>query len=405
VADINKIDNERNHEELIINNVWRNTEGNLSITVQNNGGSSSRILYIELTNKQTDPWTQNFYKRDFLVNPGEVENYSTDIPIQVTDEYTLSLITENGNQYFSNYPHTSDGILGYYFDYYESDLHPEDAIGNHSHFSAMKGILDGINNVLSESAQINQTLIDYESFEGTWLPSGWSETPTDNRWAKESEIVYDGMYSADFDGGGGGRSGNLETLAMNCSNARFIYIDFWYYDDDLDPGEFTLEYYNGSTWNQIADLGINTEDTWHNYQHNITDPQYLISDFKIRWVISSARSGEKAFVDYVLVKMGLQSYSYELDLEVFWNNLPQTDNEWLTLYGNNSTESLQIDIWDGSIWVNVIPSMNSGWNNVNVSQFHTSSSFCIRFKDTIQVSDTIRNSWGIDFLALHLWDD
>jgi hypothetical protein len=411
--DMNNVENARKQEEILINNVWRNIDGNLSLTLQNTGGTSSRILYIELMNKLTDPWTQNFYKMNILINPGEANSYSTDIPIQVTDEYTISLLTEKGNQYYTYYPLDStydDLFTGYYFDYSESDLHLEVAIGSHSHFSAMKGILDGINNILiegtgSSGGYTNQTLIDYESFEGSWPPSGWSETPSSNRWNQENELVYDGTWSADFDGGGGGQSGNLETLTLDCSNARSIYVDFWYYDDDLDSGEFTLEYYDGTTWDYITDLGTNTEDTWHKYQQNITDSQYLITDFKIRWVISSASNGEKAFLDYISIKKEIQSSSFEIDLEVYWSNLPQTENEWLTIYGYNSSETLKIDVWNGTEWITIIPSMNSGWNNVNVSKYHTSSDFCIRFKDTMTTLDIVENSWEIDLLALHLWDD
>jgi uncharacterized protein (UPF0333 family) len=146
---------------------------------------------------------------------------------------------------------------------------------------------------------VNRTLISQESFEGSWLPSGWTESPWSN-WNKESDRAYSGTYSADFDGSG---SGDLTTCDLNCLDATAIYVDFWYRDESCETGEFVLQYYDGTTWDTIADLGSTTsENQWLHYQQKITDSQYFKSTFKIRWSSVGIDLNEHAYVDYVTVK-------------------------------------------------------------------------------------------------------
>ena len=148
---------------------------------------------------------------------------------------------------------------------------------------------------------INRTLIDQESFEGSWppsQPSSWTET---GRWNKENDRAYSGSYSADFDGSG---SGDLTTCDLNCIDSpSAIYVDFWYRDEDCEAGEFLLQYYDGTSWDTILDLGsTGPESTWLHYQQKVTDNQYFKSTFKIRWSAVGIDDNEHAYVDDVTVK-------------------------------------------------------------------------------------------------------
>ena len=151
------------------------------------------------------------------------------------------------------------------------------------------------------SVSSNTTHINAESFEGEWPPTGWTET---GRWNKESDQAYDGTYSADFDGSYTTRSGYLTSPSMNCSNADAIYVEFWWRDDDLDDDDFMLEYYDGSNWDNYQDMNqlSHNEDEWTLYSDNITDDQYFVSNFQIRWYAKSVGNGECAWVDLVTVK-------------------------------------------------------------------------------------------------------
>ena len=150
----------------------------------------------------------------------------------------------------------------------------------------------------------NTTLINDESFEGaTWPPTGWSAT---GQWNRESDQAHDGLWSADFDGGGAGFSGDLDSPTMDCSdtaNITGIYVDFYYRDEAADSGEFELYYYNGSSWNNIANLAIDTENQWNNYNEKITDSQYFVSNFQIRWSGITLKNKENVYVDLVNVTL------------------------------------------------------------------------------------------------------
>ncbi|MBT7186013.1 hypothetical protein HN911_01590 [Candidatus Bathyarchaeota archaeon] len=96
---------------------------------------------------------------------------------------------------------------------------------------------------------------------------------------------------------------------------------------------------------------------------------------------------------------------YLLDLEVNWTGLPSMTNEYLAVYGGTmGAETLLVDYWDGGSWVNIIASVASGWNIVDVSSELTSTSFTIRFVDATQTSDAVQDTWEIDFAYLNLFD-
>jgi hypothetical protein len=163
----------------------------------------------------------------------------------------------------------------------------------------------------------NVTLIDHESFEGTWPPSEWSET---DAWNKESDRAYSGTYSADFDGSGWGVSGYLTTPYLNCYGATAIYVDFWYRDEGCDAGEFRLQYYDGNGWDEIDDLGdTDPESQWLHYQQVITDSQYFKSNFRIRWYAYDVEDGEHAYVDYVTVTVNKQELPMTIVVELLQN--------------------------------------------------------------------------------------
>ena len=97
--------------------------------------------------------------------------------------------------------------------------------------------------------------------------------------------------------------------------------------------------------------------------------------------------------------------AYTLDLEVNWFDLPTRTNEYLTIYGGvMGAENLQVDYWNGASWVNIIPRVTYEWNVIDVSPYLTGPTFTIRFVDSVQVGDTVEDSWEIDVVYLHLFD-
>jgi len=99
--------------------------------------------------------------------------------------------------------------------------------------------------------------------------------------------------------------------------------------------------------------------------------------------------------------------NYQLDLEVQWTNAAYgVTNVELCIYaGTLAIESLQVDVRSGSSWTTIIPALSANtWNNVSVSNYLTSNTFTIRFKDTTTSGDTTQSNWQIDCSLLNTWN-
>ena len=403
-------------ENLEIQRVRLTAGNSLNLTIKNTGNIIARLEWIGVFDDTLN--TQDYFRIDTSLNPTENQTNigNTTIVMNPLNEYTIQVLTKLGNVYYSEYPEpvitgggSSGGVSETQFFYVDNvvDSQAPTTIGTHSLFSAVQAGPDGIMDTLTEGlvigADLNTTLINAESFELAWPPTGWTAT---GNWNQENLEAHTGTNSADFDGAGGGASGDLDTVPVDCSDASAIYIDFWYFDDDLDLGDFLFYMWDGATWDLISDLTQDTDDVWHHYQLKVTDAQYFDATFQIRWSAVGLAGPEHAYIDDVsIVKSAVASNYYDLDLEVLWSALPTKANEWLSIYGGTlGAETIQVDYWDGSAWVNVIPSLSSGWNNVDVSGIHGSSSFIIRFVDTVGIGDLTQNNYEIDAVYLNLWD-
>ncbi|MHA2101599.1 MAG: hypothetical protein ACW99A_23345, partial [Candidatus Kariarchaeaceae archaeon] len=95
--------------------------------------------------------------------------------------------------------------------------------------------------------------------------------------------------------------------------------------------------------------------------------------------------------------------NYELDLEYQWTSADFTKSEEiLAIYSSNlGNESLRVDVWSGSAWISIIPSLSANtWTNVSISNYLISSIFTIRLKGTIETYDSIQNQWDLDTMLI-----
>lgn len=282
-----------------------------------------------------------------------------------------------------------------------SDIDSSPDIGTHSNFAAQQLAPDSTYDILTEAntggGLSNTTLIDAESFEGTWLPSGWSEN---SNWNKENNRAHSGSFSADFDGKA---SGNLDSKVVDCSGATAIYLDFWYYDEGCDNNEFRLYYYDGSNWDPIYQLGNGAENTWIHYVAKITEGQYFKSNFKIRFY-ADPDLNEHAYVDDVTIIKERDVSSYELNIEEQWTGIDYTNTaqDLCIKTGTLGLETLNIDIWHNNNWINIgsLTGLINGWKNISLSPYITSSNLTFRFRDSITTSDSSIDTWRIDTILL-----
>lgn len=168
------------------------------------------------------------------------------------------------------------------------------------------------------------TLLD-DGFEGT--TSTW-----DDNWDSISHNWYrsptrrSGSYSA---GSSNDNEGAFTCDDLDTSDASSITIDFWYRSSNTEPSDLTLSYYDGSSYNDITDLGSNTYGIFLHYTDTITDSQYFISNFKIRFT-SNLGNSENVWVDDVLITKEVSGKAIIVlsegeDVTVtFTNKLPQT---------------------------------------------------------------------------------
>ena len=268
----------------------------------------------------------------------------------------------------------------------------------------------------------NTTLIAVESFEGYWWPPfGWSRTGS---WEKENDYVRDGTFSADFDGSYYSPSGYLTSPSMDCSNAEVIYVDFWWYDNYLDYDDFELEYYDGYSWDNYQDLDqIESANGWHHYSEAVTDSQYFVSNFRIRWYAKTVNSGETGCVDLVTVEKGMASNLFSLDLigqfTVDLSLYPlaniQTIEIQLRYKVNDSSEKwyLQAYNWATSTYSDLGFNSTAGhtptteWNYFSVNlmdiwQSYVNGDGQVNIKFSDQYTDSEQSSIYIDFLGVRV---
>ena len=121
-----------------------------------------------------------------------------------------------------------------------------------------------------------------DSFEVDF--SKWTDGGATN-WLRDTTQAYNGSYSAHA---ADGNEGALTSDNIDLSDAISATLDFWYMDDDADAGgDFELYFYDGATYNLIADLAGGTEDVWQHWDNvSINLSTYRISNFRIMYSAS-----------------------------------------------------------------------------------------------------------------------
>jgi hypothetical protein len=279
----------------------------------------------------------NFYSQVYLTLPAHTTYYTYSVrtifvdslqPRAAEDLSVIQLsnlpgapLTEDGTSV--GYPETS-ASTGLFYDPYPTDW---------AHHWSQN---------VDNSADV--VLINAESFEGTWPPAGWTAT---GGWNKENDSYHHGSYSADCDGGSG--LSYLTTPDLNTSDATKIYVDFWYRDGGCEDDEFLLQYFNGTSWNRIYDLGSISSSSWQHYQVEITDNQYFKSDFKIRWYSNTNNGNDNAWVDLVSITK-VVSVEGSAGAGIMFTD---ADNERLYIF-DNGAPSGALDVTSTSIEVNPV---------------------------------------------------
>jgi hypothetical protein len=295
------------------------------------------------------------------------------------------------------------GSAGYNLEDYvdqQSNLHAPSDIGTHSTFAEEQDH-DSVFDLLTEANTAGVGTNEYR-YVDTYSDVSWNEVgttpylaaqdqPTNYIWVAATGAQTGWCTIADTSGSGSGFTVNM-TVYHNSATDSYIGWELdWTGDDVADAsGSFTTSW----TWAWESAGTITGLDT-------ATE----INACRVRFTHNKGTAGPDR-LDIDAVRLGIYQAitpNYELDLEVGWTAAQYLEaNEYLCVYGGTQgAEALRVDIWNGA-WTNVIADLASGWNNVSVSSYLTSSSFEIRFADSGGDSSA-QDTWQIDGVLLHVW--
>jgi len=113
-----------------------------------------------------------------------------------------------------------------------------------------------------------------------WTPGTYNGTWLGNCWYRDDSRKKSGSYSM---ASSSSQWGEMISKDLDAEGASSITIDFWYRLHDTESDDLKLCFYDGNSYDFIASLGGGTENTWLHYTKTINDPQYLISNFQIRF--------------------------------------------------------------------------------------------------------------------------
>ncbi|MHC4665440.1 MAG: LamG domain-containing protein, partial [Planctomycetota bacterium] len=135
------------------------------------------------------------------------------------------------------------------------------------------------------------------SFDANWTTAGAEWTVYDAN--TEPNHRHGGRYSASATSG----SEKILTSAdADAAEAGAINVSVWLRMERMTGGTVELEYYDGSSWDLVADWNsVDPCDTWLHFSETVTDSQYLISDFKIRLKANITGTGTAVYVDDVTI--------------------------------------------------------------------------------------------------------
>ena len=292
-----------------------------------------------------------------------------------------------------------------------SDIDSTADIGTHSNFTAQQYGPNQNNDTLLETTTLYNVTLETQDFEGAYPPSGWTESPSNSKWAQDTSQKHSGTYSAGYEYAAGMVVGDLVSPSYNLTGATALYLSFYYFDDDCDLNEVTYDYLdNGAAWDNIGNLASSTEDTFDNLiSVKITDAQYLHGAFQFMIDGATIGSGENFYVDDFTVIAEYNNYT--LALEEQFTEIPTDFNSReLCVYGGNWTteETLNVEGWNvaNSSWTTIGALTSNQWNNYSVADWINSSAteFYIRFVDGAQTSDAVQDSWSLDAVLMRVYN-
>lgn len=280
-------------------------------------------------------------------------------------------------------------------DFVDNDISDVDSSadkGTHSNFTAEKQGPDNVYDMLREGNVAGGTSEQWAS------PDGYNDFG--DVWDLES-FAYDNSTSTAartrVPAGSWCEYLELTHNAVLCGKIQYYAVG----SSSFIAG-IAIDIYDGLDWIQVYN-GTGTWDAWV----NVTFTERSVTKMRFSFLNTHSAS-HTAFMFEAAFLQRVDSANYELDLEAQWTGVDHEQmNEFLCIYaGTLSAESLKVDVWTGSTWINVIAALQPNqWNNISVSSYLNLSTFTVRFRDGLIIDDAIQDSWDIDTALLHVWSN
>lgn len=325
--------------------------------------------------------------------------YQMDIPsgidvnsylIQVEDQRGIMVVASSFSTYTCNLAwtvwNTTVSITQHYVDNNSSDVDSSQNIGTHSNFTAMQQGPDGVFDTLTEAITTPAAPEKWVSpiqYEGSgWTNQTYAYDNNTSTKATSDLIKKNGKWSDYL---------VLDSSAISCHKIRY------YINRDSPNIDQVQIYINNGAWVKVYDGG----GTWNNWTE-VSFTETSVTKMRFRFCNDDQSSSFSAYVHEAQFLQSATPQNCQLDTEVQWTNVNYTSpNQWLCIYGGTmASEDIRVDVRNGSNWINLFTNLVSGWNNISVSQYVSSPTFTIRFKDGSATSDPVQDSWQIDTALL-----
>jgi fibronectin type 3 domain-containing protein len=154
----------------------------------------------------------------------------------------------------------------------------------------------------SNNPMITETVFS-DGFE-----SGWGNWASYDSWTRVTSERYSGSYSAYA----GESATYLTSDNIDISAGEGLTLSFWYRDDDIDDDDnVLLQFWNGTTYHDIFELGnTEPEDTWHFYSAQTFRATFNSPDFHFRFSASSIDAGEGLWIDDLSIVVPSRTKDY-----------------------------------------------------------------------------------------------
>jgi len=93
----------RNQESIVIKAIKVTGTNRLNLSVENIGSASSRLIWLGIFNKSTNPESQRYYALSESIQPAETKSIVSDFTVLKGKKYAVQLVTELGNKVESKF--------------------------------------------------------------------------------------------------------------------------------------------------------------------------------------------------------------------------------------------------------------------------------------------------------------